>query len=102
MEGVEDLDIRDGDGAAVLAVKAVPGASRDRIAGALGGALKIAVAAPPEKGKANAAVAGVLAAALGVDRRRVTLVAGATRARKQFRIAGLGAAAVRAALRGIG
>lgn len=102
MDGVEGLDIRDGEGGAVLAVKAVPGASRDRLAGALGGALKIAVAAPAEKGKANAAVAAVLAAALGVDRRSVVLVAGAASARKRFRVAGLGAAAVRAALRRIG
>lgn len=39
-----------------LAVKVVPGSSRDQIVGRLGDALKIKVTAPAEKGKANTAV----------------------------------------------
>ena len=45
----------------VLRVKAVPGAKRDAIAGALGDRLKIRVAAPPEDGQANAAIRALLA-----------------------------------------
>ena len=39
-----------------LEVKVVPGASRSEVTGWLGDSLKIRVAAPPERGKANAAV----------------------------------------------
>jgi uncharacterized protein (TIGR00251 family) len=95
MRDSDKLDIRDVPGGAIIAVKVVPGSSRDRIAGVLGDSLKIATSAPPEKGKANAAVAALLAGALGVDRRQVELASGPTNPRKQFRIAGLSAAAVR-------
>jgi len=50
----------------LIAVKAVPGAARDEIAGLLGERLKVRVAAPPEDGKANEAICRVLAAALGL------------------------------------
>ena len=65
MKGAEHLDIRDVAGGAVIAVKAVAGASRDRVVGVLGDALKIATAAAPEKGKANRAIAATLTKALG-------------------------------------
>src|SRR5947207_8641105 len=51
---------------ATLHVKVVPGASRDRIAGKLGDALKVQVSAAAERGKANAAVIAVIAATLGL------------------------------------
>ena len=79
----------------MLAVKAVPGSSRDRVVGVLGDALKIATSAPAEKGKANAAIAAILAKALGLPGRRVSLVSGPTNPRKEFRIAGLSAQQVR-------
>ncbi len=89
------LYIRDVPGGAILAVKVVPGSSRDRIVGVLGDSLKIATSAAPEKGKANAAVANILAEALGIDARRVELVSGQTNPRKEFRIAGMTAEALR-------
>jgi len=82
-----------------LAIKVVPGSSRDRIAGALGDALKLAVSAPPEKGKANKCVIDVLAAALGVKRNAVEIIAGHTQPRKTVRITGLTADEVRARLK---
>ena len=99
MNGVEKLHITDADGGAVIAVKAVPGSSRERIVGPLGDCLKIATAAPAEKGKANAAIAKLLAGALGLEKRRVELLAGATSPRKEFRLGGLSAEAVRHSLR---
>ncbi|MEW6354523.1 MAG: DUF167 domain-containing protein [Pseudomonadota bacterium] len=78
-----------------LSVKVVPKASRSGVAGWLGETLKICVAAPPERGKANAAVEQVLAAALGVAPQYVRLAAGAAAARKIIEIDGLSEAEVR-------
>jgi uncharacterized protein (TIGR00251 family) len=77
-----------------IAVKAVPGAKRDEIVGRLGDRLKVRVAAPPEGGKANAAIAELLAAALGVRARDVRLIGGQSRAEKVFEVTGAAPAAV--------
>ena len=76
-----------------LAVKLVPGASRQRIEGCVpapggGSALKVAVGAPAVDGKANAALVQLLAEALGVAKGTITVVAGATQRRKLLHIAG--------------
>lgn len=92
------VSLRDIDGGVEIAVKVVPGASRDRIAGCLGDALKIQVAAPPEKGKANKAVEALLAKALGTRTSDVTVVGGLTTPRKVVRISGARADMVRSAL----
>ncbi|HUS93318.1 MAG TPA: DUF167 domain-containing protein [Phycisphaerae bacterium] len=89
MKHIELLRIRPHEAGAVLAVKVVPGSSRDKVAGVLGDCLKVSTAAAAEKGKANAAVARLLAEALGVDRRCVRLHAGPTSPRKEFLIVGL-------------
>ena len=89
MTKITRISIRDVDGGVVIPVKVVPGSSRDRIVGALGDCLKIATSQPAEKGKANKAVAAILAKALGVGKKDVTLVSGPTSPRKEFRIVGL-------------
>lgn len=73
----------------LLNVKVVPGASRSKIAGWLGDALKIQTSAAPERGKANAAVIELLADYLKVKESQIQLVSGQTNPRKQFRITGL-------------
>jgi len=75
-----------------LFVKVVPGSSRDRVAGKYGDAIKVQVSAAPEKGKANAAVAQVLADFFGIKPSQVELISGAGHPRKQFRISGLNSA----------
>jgi len=80
--------IRDTAEGIVIAVKAVPGASRDAIVGRLGDALKVKVAAPPEGGKANAAICQLLAEALGVAKRDVTVASGHAQPNKQIAVAG--------------
>ncbi len=67
----------------------MPGASRSHIAGWLGDALKIRVSAPPEKGKANAAVAAVVAAALDLPAGSVAVVSGKSSPRKLVEVRGL-------------
>ncbi len=75
--------------ATLIEVKAVPGASRSRIVGLHGGAVKAQVAAPPERGRANDALCSLFAQALRVPRRAVEVVRGATSARKTLRVEGL-------------
>lgn len=70
-------------------VKVVPGSSRNAIVGVLGDALKVAVAAPPEAGKANAALTQTIAAALDVKPAMVSIVAGHSQPRKRVEVSGL-------------
>ncbi len=76
----------------LVRVKAVPGASRDQIAGVLGDRLKLRVAAPPEGGRANQAICALLAGALGIKPSRVSIEGGASSPEKIVRIAGTDAA----------
>ncbi len=89
----------DGSGHAVIGVKAVPGASRDQISGALGDRLKVRVTAPPEGGKANKAICALIAGALGVGKGQVSVISGMTSAEKMVRIEGMSAASVRERLK---
>ena len=70
----------------LLAVKAVPGGSRDEIAGVLGDRLKIKVSAPAEGGKANKAICQLLAKALRIKKSHVTINAGQSSTEKTVRI----------------
>jgi uncharacterized protein len=72
-----------------------PGARRDGVLGLHGDAVKVAVRAPPEKGRANEAVLDLLAERLGVLRAQLTLERGTASRDKTVRIAGLDAAEVR-------
>jgi len=73
----------------ILRIKVVPNASRTKIAGLLGDRLKVAVAAPPEHGKANDAVCQLIAKTLGVAVRDVSVTAGHTQPAKTISVAGL-------------
>ncbi len=83
-----------GDETTELAVKVVPRSSRDAIAGWLGVALKVRVAAPPERGRANKAVERLLAKTLGLRPEQVRVVRGMTSERKIVEIAGLSEAEI--------
>lgn len=82
----------------MVRVKAVPGASRDGLAGVLGDRLKVRVAAPPEGGKANRAIVSLVARALGLKPRDVEVVAGAASQEKTLRAVGIGAERARVKL----
>ncbi len=62
----------------LLKLHVVPGARQTAVAGLHGERLKIKVAAPPEKGRANEALLEFLARALKVPRQAVHLTSGAT------------------------
>ena len=75
----------------VLRVRVQPGAGRSEVIGRFGhgpgvAALKLKVAAPPEGGRANAAVSELLATTLGVPKDAVRLIAGETSRTKRVRI----------------
>ena len=72
-----------------VALKVVPGASRDRIVGEHGETLKVAVTAPPEDGAANRAVEKLLREQLDLPRRNIALLAGFSSRDKLIRITGL-------------
>ena len=71
-------------GGICLPVKVQPGARRNAILGAHAGALKVAVNAAPEQGKANAAVIELLAEQLHLPRASFVQISGATNRQKQF------------------
>ncbi len=83
------LDVQIKNGAVIVKVRAQPKASRDAIVGEHGGALKVAVTAPPDKGKANKAIVELLAKALGIPKSNIELVAGTTSRDKTLAIRGV-------------
>ena len=86
------------EGGVLIAVKVVPGSSRDRLLGEWDGRAKVAVAAPPQEGRANRAVEKLIAKRLGVRARMVSVVRGKTSPLKTVKIDGGSVEAVRAAL----
>ncbi len=59
-----------------ISVRVQPRASRDRVVGFRGGALRVSVSAPPHGGQANAALLELLAGTLGVAKSRLRIVRG--------------------------
>ncbi len=73
----------------VLPVRAQPGARRERVQGEQNGALKVAVTAPAQDGRANAALIEVLREALGLKRSQLELLAGEGSRDKRFLVRGV-------------
>lgn len=84
-----DLDIKQHNDGVLLRVKVVPASSRTKIAGTLENILKVKVAAPPEKGKANIALIAFFAKLLKTRKKDVTVVSGTTSTIKQLQIDGV-------------
>lgn len=78
-----------------LDVRVTPRASRDQVVGWADGVLRVRVSAPPVEGKANVALARLLAKALGVPRRRIAVVRGLRDRNKQVVVEGLTLAQIR-------
>jgi uncharacterized protein (TIGR00251 family) len=73
-----------------LSLRVSPGARRTEVVGRYGAGWKVRVAAPPEDGRANAAVCGLLAEALELPRAAVNVVSGHGSRDKLVDVAGLG------------
>lgn len=78
-----------------FAIKVQPRAKKNAIRGEVGDALKVALAAPPVDGKANAACVVFLSELLRVPRSAVMIAAGQTSRNKMIRVVGISAALVR-------
>jgi len=61
---------------ATVKVRVQPGASRSQVVGYHLDVLRLRVTAPPQDGKANAAVISLLAETLGVPKRQVRIIRG--------------------------
>jgi uncharacterized protein (TIGR00251 family) len=85
----------------VLPVRAQPGARKAGVLGEQGGALKVAVTAPPQDGRANKALAEALREALGLKRSQVELLGGEASRDKRFLIRGVTRAELEARVRGL-
>lgn len=73
----------------IVDIKAVPGASRTKIMGAYNNALKIAINAPPEKGKANEMLIKFLAKTLGISKQNIKIISGESHPLKKIQILGI-------------
>ena len=74
-------------GGLVLRVKVVPGSSRSALAGVLDGRLKVRIAVPAERGRANRALVSLIREWLGVT--DVAIVSGVSSAEKRVRVGGI-------------
>jgi uncharacterized protein (TIGR00251 family) len=81
-----------------LEVHAKPRAKKSRIVGWRGPALDVALAAPPVDGAANAELVRLLAEALGIAKRQITVVRGESSRNKLVSVEGLDEADVRTRL----
>ncbi len=81
--------IRDTSEGASFQVRVQPRAKKNAIVGDLGGALKLALTAPPVEGRANEACIAFLAELLNVPRSSVTIAAGQSSRNKVIRVAGM-------------
>jgi uncharacterized protein len=79
-----------------VSVHVQPRATRSEIVGLHGTALKVRLQAPPVDGAANEALVTLLAERLGVARRSVRVIAGATSRSKTVEVDGTTEDAVRA------
>ena len=83
----------------ILAVKVIPNARRNELAGRLGDAVKIKIHAPPVEGRANDALCDFLAERLGIPRRSISMISGTTSRQKRVRIENLSLDEVHSRLR---
>jgi len=70
----------------VLSLRVTPKAARETVRVQQGGGIRVTVTVVPEKGKANAAVIGLMSRALKVPKSRLEIVKGAQGRDKKLKI----------------
>lgn len=83
------LEVRERDGAAIFPVRVQPRASKDEIAGELGGALKVRLRAPAVEDRANEALVEFLAGLLKTPKSAVRILSGDRSRTKRIEIRGV-------------
>src|SRR5260370_42096496 len=83
------IDIGEHPEGCVLSVRAQPGARKEGIKGEHDGALKVAVTAPADRGRANQALIEVLSEALGLKQSHIELLSGQSSRQKRCLIRGM-------------
>jgi uncharacterized protein (TIGR00251 family) len=84
----------------LIAIWAQPNASKTRVIGIHGKALKIAVQAPPVEGAANEEISSFLSQLLSIPERQINLRRGSTSRQKTFLLSGLKLEDIRTRLEG--
>ncbi|HEX8835689.1 MAG TPA: DUF167 domain-containing protein [Candidatus Acidoferrum sp.] len=83
------LEIHERNGAVVFSVRVQPRASKDEIAGEIGGALKVRLQAPAAEGRANEALIEFLAQLLKTPKSAVRILSGDRSRTKRIEIGGV-------------
>lgn len=72
-----------------ITVRVSPKAARSEVVGFAGEVLRVKVAAPPVKGKANKELVALLSRVLGVEKSRISIATGETSRNKAVAVNGL-------------
>ena len=83
------LDVQEREGAVTFSMKVQPRASKDEIAGEMGGALKVRLRAPAVEDRANEALVEFLAQLLKRPRSAVRILSGERSRTKRLEIRGV-------------
>jgi len=83
------VETHERDGAVIFAVRVQPRASKDEIAGEMGGALKVRLRAPAVEDRANEALIDFLAGLLKTSRSAVSILSGERSRVKRIEIRGV-------------
>jgi hypothetical protein len=83
------LEMQEREGSVIFSVRVQPRASKDEIAGEMGGALKVRLRAPAVEGRANEALVEFLAKLLKRPRSAVRILSGERSRTKRIEINGV-------------
>jgi len=83
------LEMQEREGSVIFSVRVQPRASKDEIAGEMGGALKVRLQAPAVEGRANEALVEFLAKLLKRPRSAVRILSGERSRTKRIEINGV-------------